>query len=149
MGTWAWVQTRGNRRPPRGPALVEERAKASGWVGASVCAHSKYSSSGVVVRSIVCSCCTAVVALYCCYIRSTVVASCTHTYCPAVPYTHTAVVTHTPRPCDVTGRQKRVSSNPRLCFLLFLLYSSTVYCCAIVHTWWVGALLWVDSAIAV
>ena len=113
----------------------------------------------------------------------------THTYRPVVPDTHTAVVTHTPRPCNVTGRQKRVSSNPRLfffvsavqlycvplcklythggrvccwwvdgaiavhsctavvssnprlCFYLFLLYSCTVYCCAIVHAWWVGGLL--------
>ena len=34
-----------------------------------------------------------------------------------------------------------VSSNPRLCFILFLLYSCTVYLCEIVHAWWVGGLL--------
>ena len=130
MGTWAWVQTRGNQRPPRGPALVETRAKTSGCAGASVCAHSKYSSSGIVVRSIVCSCCTALLLHSIAVIHSGT--SGTHTYCPAVPDTHTAaVVTHTPRPCDVTGRQKRVSSNPRLCFFLFLLYSCTVYCTAV------------------
>ena len=71
----------------------------------------------------------------------------TRTFCTAVPDIHTAVVTHTPRPCDVTGRQKRVSSNPRLCFFVFLLYSCTVYCCAIVHTWWVDC-WWVGGAIA-
>ena len=89
-----------------------------------------------------CCCCT---VLYCCY---TVVHESANTYCPAVPDTHTALVTHTPRPCDVTGLQKRLSSNPRLCFFLFPLYSCTVHCCAIVHAWWVGC-WWVDGAIAV
>ena len=95
----------------------------------------KNSSSGIAVRSIVYNCCTAAfVALCCCciewYIRYTYIMSCRTI--------HLAVATRTPRPCDVTGRQKRELKSPSP--LLFI--SAVQLYCAMLqlysHGGWVG-----------